>query len=62
MGQIKNQATRSNYDFKSGYKRTAIKAARELQYKPEVIDQINNAKNDSEISTIMYLAAKAIGE
>lgn len=57
-----NNSTTSTYDFKRGYKRSAISIAQDLGYGQQVIDKINNAKNDQEISTIMYVAAKKIGE
>ena len=44
------------------YKKESLKAAKDLGYSDEVIEKIENAKNDSQISTIMYVAAKNIGE
>lgn len=40
------------------YKRTAIKAARELGYREDVIERIQNAKYINEISNIMYNARR----
>lgn len=52
------------YDFftKQNYRSKSMRAAKELGYSEEILDKLRNAKNDSEISTIMYVAAKNIGE
>lgn len=48
--------------FRYSYKKKAVRIAKELGYSEETIDKINKAKNDQEISTIMYVAAKRLGE
>lgn len=54
----------SDSDRKSGplkgttYKTQAMKAAKELHYSPDVVKQIENAKNDREITRIMKTARK----
>lgn len=40
------------------YKTQAMKAAKDLHYGPDVIEQIENAKNDREITRIMKTARK----
>lgn len=48
--------------YQGGYKKNAIKIARQLGHPEEVIEKLRNAKNDSEVATIMHVAAKNIGE
>lgn len=38
------------------YRRYAIKCAKELLYDPEIIEQLQNAKTESEIQSIMVNA------
>ena len=55
--------SRSFYDNGGhAYKKNAIKTAIELGYSQDVIDKIEKAKTDQQISTIMYLEALKIGE
>lgn len=56
MGREYDYFTSQNYRGKS------LRAAKELGYSEEILDKLRNAKDDSEISTIMYVAAKGIGE
>lgn len=44
------------------YKNDCLVACKELGYSEEVYNKIKNAKNDQEISTIMYVEAMKIGE
>lgn len=48
--------------YQGGYKKSALKIAKQLCYSDEVLDKIKNAKNDEEVATIMYVATKNIGE
>ena len=41
------------------YKRRAIKAAKELCYKPEVINLLREAQNEKEVERIMVTARKS---
>lgn len=58
----KRGARTNNWDNGRVYKKTAIKTAKELGYSQEVIKKLENAKNDQQISTIMYVEAQKIGE
>lgn len=51
-----------NYNNGKIYRINAIKAAEDLGYSEEVIQRIQDAKCDEEISRIMYSAARTIGE
>lgn len=48
--------------YQGGYKKNAIRIAKDLHHPEEVIEKLRNAKNDDEVATIMYVAAKNIGE
>lgn len=45
-----------------GYRKHALRIAKDLGYSDEITNKIKNAKNDDEIATIMYVSAKSIGE
>lgn len=52
----------SNFVGGQNYKKFALKAAKNFGYSKEVIQKIKRSKSDQEISTIMHIAAKGIGE
>lgn len=55
------------YDFfrrngSQNYKKKYLKIAKELHHPQEVLDRINKAKSEDEVSSIMYVAMKNMGE
>lgn len=52
----------SNFVGGQNYKKFALKAAKDFGYSKDVVQKIKRSKSDQEISTIMYVAAKSIGE
>lgn len=43
----------------SKYRKSMMKAAKDLKYGPDVVEKIANAKTDTEITTIMTKARKS---
>lgn len=59
---MENRSFMGKHSNGKEYRKNAVKIARELGYSNDVIEKIQNAKNEQQISTIMYTQAMKIGE